>query len=116
MEAKLPLEIDIYAYGKTLFHAALAGTHVDNGYWVQRKRNTVLRFAHSSLFMGETCRSKQTTLDGKYSLDLSEFSDSGGSFPIRLKDGGVIGAVTVSGLPQVEDHAFIVKMLGEFLS
>ena len=38
-----------------------------------------------------------------------------GAFPIRIRDVGVIGTVTVSGLPQADDHAFVTEMIGSFL-
>jgi uncharacterized protein (UPF0303 family) len=28
---------------------------------------------------------------------------------------GVVGTVTVSGLPQADDHAFVTEMIGGFL-
>lgn len=35
----------------------------------------------------------------------------GGGFPLTLEGLGCIGAITVSGLPQVEDHDLIVDAL-----
>jgi hypothetical protein len=43
------------------------------------------------------------------------FAADGGAFPIRVRDGGVVGTVTVSGLPQADDHAFVTEMIGGFL-
>jgi uncharacterized protein (UPF0303 family) len=43
------------------------------------------------------------------------FAAHGGAFPIRIKDVGVVGTVTVSGLPQADDHAFVTEMIGAFL-
>ena len=45
-----------------------------------------------------------------------DLAAAGGGFPIHLKGTGVIGAVTVSGVPQREDHGFVVEMLCRFLS
>ena len=39
-----------------------------------------------------------------------------GVVPLKLVSGTVIGAVGVSGLPQLEDHAFVVGQLRAFLA
>ena len=44
------------------------------------------------------------------------FAPHGGSFPIRVRDVGVVGSVTVSGLPEADDHAFVVEMIEAFLA
>jgi uncharacterized protein (UPF0303 family) len=37
-------------------------------------------------------------------LDPGQYAAHGGAFPIIIRNGGVVGTMTVSGLPQVEDH------------
>ena len=115
-EEPLPVVIDVFAYGQQLFHAAMPGTRPDNGEWVARKRRAVLRFAHSSFYLGRLMHANGTTLDAKYFLPPLQYCDHGGSFPILLKQGGVIGAVTVSGLAQQDDHTMVVDMLTDFLA
>ena len=39
----------------------------------------------------------------------------GGSFPIRIAGSTCIGAITVSGLPQREDHDLLTRTLAKFL-
>jgi uncharacterized protein (UPF0303 family) len=46
-------------------------------------------------------------------LPLRDYADHGGSFPISVKGVGCVGAVTVSGLPQREDHALVVQVLAQ---
>jgi len=107
----LAVAIDVYAFGQTLFHVALPGTSPDNDRWIERKRAVVLRFHKSSFRVGRELEAAQKTIDQRYYVDPHAFSPHGGSFPIILQDGGVIGTVTVSGLPQEEDHALVVSVL-----
>ena len=112
----LPIVVDVFAFGQLLFHAALPGSRADNAEWVARKRNTVLRFAHSSLYMGVSAEANGTTMDEKFYLPPRQYASHGGGFPILLRDGGVIGAVTVSGLAQKDDHDRVVTALEAHLS
>jgi uncharacterized protein (UPF0303 family) len=47
----------------------------------------------------------------KYGLPITDYAAHGGSFPIRMHGAGVIGSVTVSGLPQRADHELVVEAL-----
>jgi uncharacterized protein (UPF0303 family) len=103
--------IDVRRFGHPLFYCALPGTSPDNPVWAQRKANTVARFHRSSYYMCLELQLKGTTLADRFGLTLNEFAAHGGSFPISLAGTGVIGAVTVSGLPQRDDHQFVVEAL-----
>jgi uncharacterized protein (UPF0303 family) len=111
----LPVTVDVCRNGQQLFHCALPGTTVDNDEWIKRKNRVVNRFGHSSFYMGTHYRSKQTTILESALLDPSEYAAHGGAFPVIVKDVGVVGTVTVSGLPQQEDHRLVVRMLAAFL-
>jgi uncharacterized protein (UPF0303 family) len=108
---KLTLVIDVRRFGQPLFYCALAGTSPDNASWAQRKANTVARFHRSSYYMGLELQLKGTTLADRFGLILNEYAAHGGSFPVSLAGSGVIGAVTVSGLPQRDDHQLVVEAL-----
>lgn len=114
--AHLSLTIDITRSNQQLFHVALPGTAVDNARWVERKRAVVERFGHASLTMARQCEASGVDLAERYQLDPLAFAAFGGSFPITVQSVGVVGAVTVSGLPHEADHAFVVESLGAFLS
>jgi len=47
----------------------------------------------------------------KYCLSHQDYAVHGGSFPIRVPAAGVIGSVTVSGVPQRSDHELVVEAL-----
>ena len=115
-ERELPVTIDIRRAGQQLFHAALPGTAPDNDTWVARKVRVVLRFGAPSYLVGLRAKAKGTTFNEQHDLPLREYAAHGGAFPIRVRDVGVVGVVTVSGLPQADDHALVVEALTAHLA
>lgn len=114
-ERKLGVVIDITLFSMQVFYAALEGATPDNPNWVRRKRNTVFRLFKSSYSTGLGLLKQQTNLQAKLGLPDADYAAHGGSFPIVVKGTGCIGAVTVSGLPQREDHNMVVEALTELL-
>ncbi|HZQ55682.1 MAG TPA: heme-degrading domain-containing protein [Bryobacteraceae bacterium] len=103
--------IDIRRFGQPLFFSALTGSTPDNVEWARRKSNVVARFHRSSYGMGLDLEEKKVTLLERFGLPLTEFAAHGGAFPLAVSGTGVIGSIAVSGLPQREDHEFVVEML-----
>ena len=112
----LPVTIDITRGDHQLFHASLHGTSPDNDEWVKRKVRIVYRFQHSSLYMGQLLKSKGRRIEEAYLLPESEYAPHGGCFPIILRDTGMIGTITVSGLSQEEDHKLVVHAIRDHLA
>ena len=108
---RLKLVIDVRRVGQVLFYSALPGTTPDNIEWVRRKSNVTARFHRSSYAIGLEMEEKKSTLLERYGLPVSEYASHGGSFPLRVLRAGVIGSVTVSGLPQRSDHELVVEAL-----
>jgi uncharacterized protein (UPF0303 family) len=115
IERSLPVTIDIRRHGQQLFHVALPGTTADNDSWIERKVNVVNRFGASSYLVGRRLAASGTALDQELGVEPGLFAAHGGAFPIRIRQVGVVGSVTVSGLPQADDHAFVVEMIEAFL-
>lgn len=107
--------VSIVRCGQQLFQHAMAGTTPDNADWIRRKENVVLRFGHSSFYVGTYHRSRGTTFEEHAGLDPRDFAAHGGCFPVLLVGTGIIGTITVSGLPQAEDHAIVVGVLRRYL-
>jgi uncharacterized protein (UPF0303 family) len=107
----LPVAVDVRLHSMPAFYAALAGSTPDNEFWVRRKRNLVLRFFHSSYAIGRKLAQQETSLEEKFGLSSADYAAHGGSFPITVRNVGCIGAVTVSGLPQRDDHRLVVEAL-----
>lgn len=110
---RLAVTVDIRRGEQQLFHYALAGTAADNDAWIERKNRVVRRFGHSSLYMRAA---EGEAFAENYLLDPTVFAAHGGAFPVIVRDVGVVGTVTVSGLPQEEDHRLVVSVLRAFLS
>jgi len=115
-ERDLPVTIDVRRGGQQLFHAAREGTVPDNDTWVERKVRVVQRFGASSYLVGLRARQKGTTFTAQHELPLQEYAAHGGAFPVRVDGVGVVGVVTVSGLPQADDHALVVEAVRAFLA
>ncbi len=111
----LAVTIDVRRHGQQLFHAALPGTTADNDSWIERKVRVVDRFDASSYLVGRRLAHAGDVLDHDKGLDPAAYAAHGGAFPVRVRDVGLVGTVTVSGLPQAADHAFVVQVLEEFL-
>ncbi len=112
----LPVTIDIARGNHQLFHASLRGTSPDNDEWVKRKIRTVYRFSHSSFYVGQLLKSKGKRIEEAYLLSESEYAAHGGCFPVIVRDTGVVGTITVSGLPQEEDHKLVVQAIRKYLA
>ncbi len=111
----LTVTIDVRRGAQQVFHVAFPGTTSDNDAWVERKVAVVRRFEESSFRVGCTLRRLGGTIDSIFLLDPAVFGAHGGAFPITVRGAGVVGVVTVSGLPQREDHELVVDVLRTFL-
>jgi uncharacterized protein (UPF0303 family) len=111
----LPVVIDVRRFGQPLFYAAHDGTTPDNAEWVRRKCNVVARFHRSSYAVGLKLKAKSETLAEQQGLPLFDYATHGGSFPLSVEGAGVVGSVTVSGLPQRADHELVVEALCDLL-
>ena len=113
---ELPVAIDIRRGTQQLFHAALAGSAADNDAWILRKVRVVERFGVSSFLMGRRLAAQGRELGPAAGVDPALFAAHGGAFPVRVKDVGVVAVVTVSGLPQADDHALVVEAVTAHLA
>ena len=106
-----PVAVDVSRHGHQLFHASLPGTSPDNDSWIQRKSRVVHRFGHSSLYVRQASIERGTTFEEEFGLDPALYAAHGGAFPVVVRSVGPVGAVVVSGLPQLEDHRTVVAAL-----
>ena len=112
----LPITINITRGAHVLFHASRPGTSPDNDEWVRRKVRLVYRFGHSSFYMGQWLKNEGKRIEDVYLIPESEFAPHGGCFPVILRGTGVVGTITVSGLPQEDDHKLVVEAIRTYLA
>jgi uncharacterized protein (UPF0303 family) len=72
-------------------------------------------FEQSTLRVRLAHEREGTDVHARHQLPEAEYAVHGGGFPLRVAGTGFVGSIVVSGLPQVEDHAFIVRILEEHI-
>ena len=88
----------------------------DKHNWLRRKANVTKHFEESSLSVKYDLQNGNMTLTKTFALDEKEYLAKGGAIPIFVKNAGMIGIVTVSGLHDEEDHKIIIDALkGKFI-
>jgi uncharacterized protein (UPF0303 family) len=113
-EHQLAVAIEVRLCRETVFYYAMQGTSPNNADWARRKRNTTELKHRSSYAVGLALKEGET-LESQSGLPARDYAHHGGSFPIRVKGVGCVGSVTVSGLPQRQDHALVAEVLASVL-
>lgn len=106
----LPVVVNIRTPDRCLFHAAMPGSAAINDNWARRKSNTALVFQAPSLLVQTRMQAKGEDLS-RHGLPASDYATNGGAVTIRTAAAGVVACVTVSGLPQLEDHRLAVAAI-----
>jgi uncharacterized protein (UPF0303 family) len=112
---RLPIAIDITKGEQVLFHVALDGSTPDNEHWIRAKQRAAARYEIPSLLVGLRGRLHGGRIEDQGWFDESLYAPQGGSFPVYVAGVGAVATVTVSGLPQQEDHNLVVEALREIL-
>jgi uncharacterized protein (UPF0303 family) len=113
---KLPIAIDITKGDQVLFHVALDGATPNNEHWVRAKQRTAARYEIPSLLVGLRARLRGGRIEDQGWYDESVYAAHGGCFPVYVTGVGAVATVTVSGLPQQQDHDLVVEALREILA
>lgn len=103
----LAVVINIRTPNRTLFHGATRGSGAVNDNWARRKSNTALMTGKSSLAVGVGHRAAGRSL-AEAGLNSTDYADHGGAVPVIVKGVGMVAVATVSGLPQLDDHALVI--------
>jgi uncharacterized protein (UPF0303 family) len=111
----LGLVADVRLWDRPLFYCAMPGTTGDNPNWVRRKANLVQRVQKSSYRVALETDAPERVFPERRALPQADFAIAGGGFPIKVKGIGVVGAVTVSGLHERDDHEIGVAAICQIL-
>ena len=106
----LPIAVGVALPDRPLYFCALEGSNAENVDWIRRKENTVFRFERSSLEVGVMLEQDGHRMMSPGLLE-ERYSTFGGGVPLRVADGGIVGAMCVSGLDHVADHELVVEAL-----
>lgn len=105
------IAIDITRNGQQLFHFAGDGTSIDNEQWIAGKNKMVHRFNRSSYYCSVRQKQSGKTTEQTFRVSSADYIACGGSFPITIKNVGVVGTIAVSGMTEELDHGYIVDAI-----
>lgn len=114
-EQNLPVVIDVTKGPKSVFRAALPGSVPDYHHWVERKAGTVQRFGEASYLVQLRHEARGQSFDDRPDVDHAKLAGHGGSVPIRVRDLGIVGTASVSGLTQQADHVLAAQAISDLL-
>jgi uncharacterized protein (UPF0303 family) len=113
---RLGVVIQIRLGERVVFIAATPGSAGINDVWAARKARTVQLFEQSTMRVQLSHKRDGVEFEARHRLPPDQYAAHGGCFPLTVAGSGVVGSIAVSGLPQIEDHAFIVRILGEHIA
>jgi uncharacterized protein (UPF0303 family) len=115
-DSSLPIAVEVRVGDWIVYHASFPGSSPENDWWIGRKARVVKLKQHSTLF--ERVLAEERGIDWHKENNLLDETHAihGGGLPLITEGDGFVGALLISGLPQVEDHLFGVKVLTEFLA
>ena len=107
--------INITLNRKQLFHLSMEGATPDNDRWIARKENVVYHFFASSYRVKLELDLSGEPLFPRYGLRNEDYVLAEGPLHIIIQGVGVVGTVTVSGLPEKDDHDYVTSTVKEYL-
>lgn len=110
-----PVALEIRLNQLTVFRYFPEGTGRYNELWLKAKSNCVDLLGISSLQLYfDLLVSGETLADRR--MREEDYAAYGGAFPLRLRDGALIGSIAASGLPHEQDHQVILDALEQYFA
>ena len=116
MARNLPIAIEVRIGDWIIYHVSLPGSTPENDWWISRKARTVMLKHHSTMYERVSADERGVDWHKENNLPDKTHAIHGGGIPLITKKDGFVGALLISGLPQVEDHLLGVEVLTEFLA
>ncbi len=113
-ERSANLCVQVVVGEEVAFRANLGTTGPGNDPWLAGKAAVARHFSEPSLLVRRRQEAAGTTLE-QQGLDFETYRAHGGSMPIRV-GGEVVGTITMSGEPDVVDHATVAETVRRFLA
>lgn len=107
------LAVRIALRGDAVFVAKLGTTGAGNDPWLAGKSAVAERFGEPSLLVRRRHEQAGTPFDQRDDVDHDALRAHGGSIPI-LVNGKVVGTITMSGEPDVVDHALAAEAIRRY--
>ena len=109
------IAVEIRRLNHTVFTYIDDALPADKHNWLRRKANVAILFEESSLSVKNDLEKGAMSLKETFALD-NNYVSKGGSIPIFVKNAGMVGTITVSGLKDVDDHHIIVEaLMGKYI-
>ena len=113
MKGVQPVAVRVVLEGLIVYQSFPKDTTAENGAWMDRKYATVMH-THTSSLRAAVERELFGCTEA-WQQDEEAHAFCGGAFPIVV-NGAFTGVAIVSGLPHLEDHDLLVRVLKEDLS
>ena len=107
------LAVRIVLGGDTVFVAKLGTTGAGNDPWLAGKAAVAERFGEPSLLVRRRHEEAGTPFADRTDVDHDALRAHGGSVPIFV-NGQVAGSITMSGEPDVVDHALVAEAIRRY--
>ena len=107
------LAVRIALSGDAVFVAKLGTTGPGNDAWLAGKAAVAERFGEPSLLVRRRHEEAGTPFSDRDDVDHDALRAHGGAVPIFV-GGDVVGSITMSGEPDVVDHALVAETIRRF--
>lgn len=114
-ELHMPFAFMIEMNGVVVLQYLPEGTGAFNEAWMRKKLRTVQMTGISTMLFWTGMEARGLKRSTEEMLPVSDIVPCGGGFPIRLKNGTVIGAAAVSGPGDQNDHLFVTECMRALL-